>query len=262
MRCLPSCSQRACILKGKHLVSGRLLPSGFLTLTFCCGLSACLSHNIVQTCPNNPKWGAWMLKAKKKDTPLYIGYCSITTEPIINQQGCWTLFSCSGSPSNISSTKLQSAVSGCWKSKLSHKGQVWILANLKVKTLRIKFNRSKLETSMPKQGHVCLRMYPSVRCLSAMPSLYVLPGCNDLQDSCPNTGEQNVHCAKRSSSHVEVHLGYARKRKPAEGWELHLNQLVRLGKSGSTDQRWAEPEGQWPYPNHPSIDLFSDTKMI
>ena len=189
MRCLPSCSQRACILKGKHLVSGRLLPSGFLTLTFCCRLSACLSHNIVQTTQSEAH-GCWR---QKKDTPLYIGYCSITTEPIINQQGCWTLFSCSGSPSNISSTKLQSAVSGCWKSKLSHKGQVWILANLKVKTLRIKFNRSKLETSMPKQGHVCLRMYPSVRCLSAMPSLYVLSGCNDLQDSCPNTGATTQH---------------------------------------------------------------------
>ena len=53
MLCLPSCSQRACILKGRHLVYTKLLPSGFPILIFLLLRIECMSF--VFYSPNNPK---------------------------------------------------------------------------------------------------------------------------------------------------------------------------------------------------------------
>ena len=53
MLCLPSCSRRACILKGRHLVYAKLLPSGFLILIFLLLRIECMSF--VFYSPNNPK---------------------------------------------------------------------------------------------------------------------------------------------------------------------------------------------------------------
>ena len=55
MLCLPSCSRRACILKERHLVYAKLLPSGFPIFIFLLLRIECMSfvfYNIVQTTPS------------------------------------------------------------------------------------------------------------------------------------------------------------------------------------------------------------------
>ena len=53
MLCLPSCPRRARILKGRHLVYAKLLPSGFPILIFLLLRIECVSF--VSCSPNNPK---------------------------------------------------------------------------------------------------------------------------------------------------------------------------------------------------------------
>ena len=53
MLCLPACSRRACILKGRHLVYAKLLPSGFPILIFLLLPIECMSFAFHS--PNNPK---------------------------------------------------------------------------------------------------------------------------------------------------------------------------------------------------------------
>ena len=53
MLCLPACSRRACILKGRHLVYAKLLPSGFPILIFLLLRIECMSFAFHS--PNNPK---------------------------------------------------------------------------------------------------------------------------------------------------------------------------------------------------------------